>query len=144
VKINDTEVPSRSGLVGEDMVVWVKAEISSQAKIEIGEGAVSVQPKGKPVSRTFGLVLDVPGASRASALRIPLRAGIPSRLAVSVYTPGGRLVREIDLPVAPGAGRSRIGWDGRDMNGAPVRAGAYVVKVRAQGIDVALPMTLLN
>lgn len=52
-----------------------------------------------------------------------------------VLTAAGRVVQVLESGRSVGAGETRLRWDGRSSQGAPVPMGAYVVEVTAVGED---------
>lgn len=86
-------------------------------------------PAWTPANDPAGLALHPcfpnPAGNGASiAFTVPAR----STVRVSIYDPGGRLVRRLaDEPFS--AGRHGVTWDGRDSSGRPVGAGGYFVRL---------------
>lgn len=67
----------------------------------------------------------------------------PGHVVMRIYDAGGRMVRTL-VAGRLAAGSHRIGWDGMADNGARLSAGAYLVDLRMDGIQVARKVTLLS
>lgn len=76
--------------------------------------------------------------SATSSFEFTLPRGADAELAV--YTPGGRLVRWLDIE----AGRSSATWDGLSSTGEPVSPGVYLVKITAGGEGAHRKVVLLK
>jgi hypothetical protein len=69
-------------------------------------------------------------ANRGSRLVTTVRVARPARLALSIETRGGTVLRRIVRQSAP-AGDVSLSWDGRTARGGLVYSGSYVARVRA-------------
>jgi predicted outer membrane repeat protein len=68
--------------------------------------------------------------------RTTISFDLPSARSVKIhiYDITGRRLRELTPDAALPAGRSRVVWDGRDDNAAPLSAGVYLYSVEAAGL----------
>ena len=91
----------------------------------------------------------LPGAVRLSSMRvrgeIDLRLELPrpAKVALSVYDPGGRRVRELFRGSMDAGSRTFI-WDGRDAEGVACATGVYWALARADGTRQTLALRLLH
>ena len=76
-----------------------------------------------------------------TTLRFDVARGGPVTLAV--YDLAGRLVRTL-VSGALGAGPHQAAWDGRDGSGRMVAAGAYVARLRADGVATETSLLLVK
>ena len=88
------------------------------AKVAALEGAVMLSS----VSATTG-------AGRAE---ITYALAAPAQVTVEVLNLSGRLVRVVSAATPAAAGLGTAVWDGRNLTGAAVPAGTYIVRVTAQ------------
>lgn len=91
-----------------------------------------------------GIALDEPAPSPfRGATEIAFAVPDGARSArLAVYDVAGRRVRTL-VDGAVAEGRGRVAWDGRDDSGAPVAAGAYVLRLEAGGRSVSRKVTRL-
>jgi len=83
-----------------------------------------------------------PNPGRAGAtVELRLAAGGETRTAL--YSPEGRLVRELEERVLP-AGAHRFAWDGRDARGARLTPGVYFLVLDTAGRRAVTKVTLLR
>ncbi|MBD3368276.1 MAG: family 16 glycosylhydrolase [Candidatus Eisenbacteria bacterium] len=68
----------------------------------------------------------------------------PTTVSVAIYSPAGRLVRELvrDRPVA--AGRHEVVWNGRNESGRTVAAGVYSCRLKTPDGEESVKLTLLK
>lgn len=66
---------------------------------------------------------------RAATIRFDLPVASPVRL--SLFDLQGRLVRDLERTSLKEAGRHTVAWDGRDGDGARLRAGVYLLRLEA-------------
>jgi len=78
--------------------------------------------------------------------RIDLEPGSDrSRLNAAVYSPAGRLVRELSwAPGLQGSGSAALEWDGRDARGVDCPSGMYLLRVSGDGQDARERLVLLR
>jgi hypothetical protein len=97
---------------------------------------------------------EVPAAPPITALRlvsVPSRGDVELRLelprsaevALTLYDPGGRRVRELFRGPIP-AGSRTFAWDGRDAHGVACPSGVYWAEARAAGARRTLAVRLLH
>ncbi|MDM7917052.1 MAG: FlgD immunoglobulin-like domain containing protein [Candidatus Eisenbacteria bacterium] len=72
-----------------------------------------------------------PNPSHGNA-RLAFSLGQASRVEVGVYDVGGRRIRLVESAQLA-AGSHEAAWDGRDEDGARVRAGVYFVSLQVDG-----------
>jgi hypothetical protein len=75
------------------------------------------------------------------ALRFSLPRG--GEVHVSVHDLAGRLVRRLERG-ARAAGEQRVLWDGSDQDGRAMRAGVYLVRVRAESLQLTAKVLRLE
>jgi glucose/arabinose dehydrogenase len=82
--------------------------------------------------------------SSRTRIDIQLRSE-PSLLKATVYSPAGRLVKELPaLPGSTGSGSTAIEWDGRDAAGRACPSGIYWLRVDAGGEDARQRLVLIR
>ena len=62
---------------------------------------------------------------------------------LSVYTLGGKLVRQFHLGALP-SGNQSVAWEGKDNFGNDVPSGIYVYRLQSEFFSEARKMTLLK
>jgi hypothetical protein len=91
--------------------------------------------------RAFRLTLAAEGAVMLSSVSATTGAGraeityalaAPAQVTVEVLNLSGRLVRVVSAATPAAAGLGTAVWDGRNLTGAAVPAGTYIVRVTAQ------------
>jgi len=87
-------------------------------------------PSGSPPK---ALVLGKPSPNPANPVtRIPYELPAASLVRIEIYDPAGRRVAEL-LNRVVSAGRWEVTWDGRDLHGARVPSGMWLVRMTAAG-----------
>ncbi|GBD88602.1 lys-gingipain precursor [bacterium BMS3Abin03] len=66
----------------------------------------------------------------------------PDKLYIKIYTIAGRLIRDIDIPIASiVTGFNKVYWDGKDQDGDDIANGLYLYKVIAKFPDETKSVT---
>lgn len=100
---------------------------SAPVRCELHVGPPATGVPDQPVS--FAILNASPNPfTEATTLALALPE--PSAVTVSVYSPSGRLVRQLDHGTLP-AGWHLLSWDGRDEHGRPTASGVYFLRVQA-------------
>jgi hypothetical protein len=67
---------------------------------------------------------------------------LPEELNIKVYTIAGRLIRDIDVPVAGlNIGFNKFYWDGKDQDGDEIANGVYLYKMKVKFSDKTKSIT---
>jgi flagellar hook assembly protein FlgD len=96
------------------------------------------------IGKKSGLLTNNPNPFQAGTrilYHVPEAAAGKVRLAV--YGIDGRLVRTL-VSGKKAHGYYSVGWDGRDQNGARVKSGVYLYRLRTGGFTVQNKMTLMQ
>jgi len=68
----------------------------------------------------------------------------PTTVSLAIYSPAGRLVRELVRDRAAAAGAHEVVWDGRNENGQTVAAGVYSCRLKTLANEESIKLTLLK
>jgi len=98
-------------------------------------------PEPAPPIRAAEIALH-PNPGRAGAM-IELRLAAGGETRTALYSPEGRLVRELETRALP-AGAHRFSWDGRDARGASLTPGIYFLVLDSSGQRAVTKVTLLR
>jgi hypothetical protein len=71
-----------------------------------------------------------------SATAVDLDVAVPAgaaRLKINIWDRFGRHVHVLAEETSPAPGARKFAWDFRDMNGAPLATGAYIIRITVDG-----------
>ena len=117
---------------------WVSAQSAANFTI-LPQSVLDAAPVAAPA---FAILGSWPNPARGSA-RLAFTLPAAGRAKVGIYDLAGARVRTLhdgDLPAGPSA----LAWDGRDGRGAPVRAGAYFIRLEFAGRSLSRSMVMMN
>ena len=104
-----------------------------------GRYAVFTQPQPLVVGRGLSLLSFSPrvfspaGGFGGRELSISFTLGQSAPVSVNVYNLAGRVLRRLLDGATMAGGANVVRWDGRDIDGAAVNDGMYIVSVEALG-----------
>jgi hypothetical protein len=117
---------------------WVSAQSAANFTI-LPQSVLDAAPATAPA---FAILGSWPNPARGSA-RLAFTLPAAGHAKVGIYDLAGARVRTLhdgDLPAGP----SSLVWDGRDGHGAPVRAGAYFIRLEFAGRSLSRRMVMMN
>jgi len=108
---------------GQDLMIWAGCGVLEWHAMPIKDGPDSQVP------RRFAVLPNAPNPFSTST-RIQYELPEMLDVSVSIYSPNGRLMREIALGVLA-AGLHGFAWDGRDESGNDTASGVYFYELIA-------------
>ncbi len=108
-------------------VAFAAASNSAGYRLGFASAPAALLLTPRLIVRVFPVPFD-PATAYRGVLKF---SGLPDGAVVKIFTTGGLLVRELTVPV-----RHRLEWDGRNTDGTPVAAGAYLYLIAVPGADV--------
>jgi hypothetical protein len=91
-------------------------------------GIMETQPGHTPGAAAIAILSLAPNPFNPS-VEISLESRMSGPVTMEIYDVSGRLVRAVSLGVL-GLGLHRASWDGRDLSGARVSSGVYLIRLR--------------
>jgi len=104
-------------------------------------GGLTAVDSGAEAAGSLRLTAAAPNPFRETT-RVAFAGAAGDRLRAAVYDVSGRHVRDLDPPVAGGAGA--LVWDGRDANGRPAQSGFYFLHAEDGSASASARVLLLR